>query len=474
MRRLKPILAALMSLLLIVSAFPTFAGQAKAAAEGSGAAEIPSGKVLIKNKWKSNYLYEASDGTVRYGMTNPADESAQWVVATDQGQSRIKNVKTGHYITVARTTQRYQALTTNETAGSNAEKWIIDRSNRAGYMVIRSATAPEGNLVIHEEDQMGFAEASSDINITFESPQWAFIAVEGSPVRIESYMHPGSVIYEEDGLVKHGARPADDLMSHWYIEISSGDQITIRNRATGHLITQNETTWAGIFAIDEDPAQPELSRWKQENAVNQPGYIVFENAGLPGKWMNPQFPDDNNVRSNDWAGGPDGINALWRVVPASDLPAVRIAAYTDAIVPADFLYEDGGEVHYGEIDPASSSDPRYLWIVEDYDLSKRIRNAASNHYLNIDGDRLSGGEASVTSATYEWSLTASDSYDDYNTIRNVGRPELYFHRIRRQRDGDDRRRRSWVAMGACGSCAGPGRIGSIYSHSECLAAILHI
>lgn len=425
MRQFKPILAALMSLLLIVSAFPTFADQAKAAAEGSGAAEIPSGKVLIKNKWKSNYLYEASDGTVRYGMTNPADESAQWVVDTDQGQSRIKNVKTGHYITVARTTQRYQALTTNETANSHAETWIIDRSNRAGYMVIRSATVPEGNLVIHEEDQLDFAEASSDINITFESPQWAFIAVEGSPVRIESYMHPGSVIYEEDGLVKHGARPADDLMSHWYIESSSGNQITIRNRATGHFMTQNETTWAGIFAIDEDPAQPELSRWKQEDAVNQPGYIAFENAGLPGNWMNPQFPDDNNVRSNDWAGGPDGFNALWKVVPASDLPAVRIAAYTDAPAPADFLYEDGGEVRYGAIDPASGSDSRYLWIIEDYDLSKRIRNAASNHYLNIAGDQLSSGEASVTNATYEWSFTASDSYDDYNTIRNVGRPELY-------------------------------------------------
>ncbi|CAH0121451.1 hypothetical protein PAE9249_03980 [Paenibacillus sp. CECT 9249] len=426
MKGCKPIAAAWMSLLLLISVFPAFAVQQAEAAElGSGALDIPSGKVMIKNKWKSNYLYEASDGTVRYGMTNPADESAQWTVDTDNGLSRIRNVKTGHYITVAGTQQRYQALTTSGTADSNAEKWIIDRSNRAGYMIVRSATVPEGNLVIHEEDQLGFAEASSDINITFESPQWAFIAVEGSPVRIESFMRPGSVIYEEDGLVKHGVRPADDLTSHWYIESGGQDQVRIRNRATGHVITQNETTWAGIFAKDEDPAQPGLSRWKQENAVSQSGYVVFENVTLPENWINPQFPDDNDVRSNNWAGGPEGVNALWRIVPASDLPAVRIAAYTDAKVAADFLFEDEGGVYYGAIDPASSSDPRYLWIVEDYDLSKRIRNTASNHYLNIDGDRLSTGNASVTGATYEWSLTASDSYDDYNTIRNVGRPGLY-------------------------------------------------
>ena len=305
MKRFRPIFASLMSLLLILSVIPSYSAQA--ASGGSGATKIPSGTVMIMNKWKGNYLYEASNGTVRYGMTNPQDESAHWTVDTKDGLSRIKNAKTGNFITIAHTPQRNKALTTTASGDSIDTQWIIDLSNRDGFMVIRSATAPQGNLVIHEEDQLGFAEASSDINITFESPQWAFSSIDATaPVRIESNMKPGNVMYEEDGMLMHGIKPTNDPMSQWYIEnAGSNDQIQIRNRATGHVITQNSTTWAGIFVQDPDPENPGLSLWRKTEAVNKPGYVVFENIDLPNNWMNPQFEGDNNVRSNDWAGGPE-------------------------------------------------------------------------------------------------------------------------------------------------------------------------
>jgi hypothetical protein len=318
MKRFRPILSSLMSLLLILSIFPPYAAQA--ASGGTGASDIPSGTVMIMNKWKSNYLYEASDGTVRYGLTNPQDESAHWTVDTSDGLSRIKNIKTGNYITIAATPQRHQALTTKASGDSTSEQWIIDHSSRAGYMIIRSATVPVANLVIHEEDQLGFAEASSDINITFESPQWAFVSInepqpESQPVQIQSKQRPTHVIYEENGLLKHGVKKSDDRSSQWYIENDENeDYIVIRNRETGHLITQNETDWAGIFAKDVDEENPNLSRWKQTSAA-LPGYVLFENVEMPGHWINPQYPDDNNVRSNSWANPTEGNeNAFWRIV----------------------------------------------------------------------------------------------------------------------------------------------------------------
>lgn len=145
-------------------------------ANGTGAGLIPSGTVLIKNKWKNNFLYETSDGIVRYGMTNPADTSSHWTVETVNGLSRIKNMKTGHYITMAGNNGKEDTLKAADLqgAGSVTDQWLIDTSNRNGYMIIRSASVLESKLVIHEENQLGYAQVSSDINITFESPQWAF------------------------------------------------------------------------------------------------------------------------------------------------------------------------------------------------------------------------------------------------------------------------------------------------------------
>ncbi|MDQ0091095.1 hypothetical protein J2T12_004521 [Paenibacillus anaericanus] len=428
MKRFRPLFASLMSLLLILSVIPSYSAQA--ASGGSGATKIPSGTVMIMNKWKNNYLYEASNGTVRYGMTNPHDESAHWIVDSANGLSRIKNVKTGNYITIAQTFQRHQALTTTSSGDSSDVQWIIDQSTREGFMVISSATMPQGNLVIHEEDQLGFAEASSDINITFESPQWAFIAVDATPpVRIQSNMRPNEVIYEDKdtGAVMRGVRDAGDMYSQWYIDsVDNSNQISIRNAATGNLITQNEEerSWAGIFAT-KNSDNSDFSHWLQEATVKQ-GYVVFQNVGLPGNWINPQYGDDNNIRSNNWAGGADGVNALWKIVSISELPSVRIGAYTDGKVATDFLYDDNGNIKYGAISETSTNDPKYSWVVEDYDLSKRIRNVGSNDYLMLDeGGLLRAGPATVTEATYQWSLTESDSYDGYKTIQNVGNPDLY-------------------------------------------------
>lgn len=86
MKRFRSAVAGLLALLLF---FPTLSLQGAGGfvhadgIGGTGAAQIPTGTVLIKNKWKNNFLYETSEGVVRYGMTNPADTSSHWTVATE-------------------------------------------------------------------------------------------------------------------------------------------------------------------------------------------------------------------------------------------------------------------------------------------------------------------------------------------------------------------------------------------------------
>ncbi|WP_405175815.1 S-layer homology domain-containing protein [Paenibacillus sp. FSL H8-0261] len=441
MKRFRSAMAGLLAMLLIFSSLPVMGiGSGSVGAEGvggTGAGLIPSGTVLIKNKWKNNFLYETSDGIVRYGMTNPADTSSHWTVETVNGLSRIKNVKTGHYITMAGNNGKEDTLKAADLqgAGSVTDQWLIDTSNRNGYMIIRSASVPESKLVIHEENQLGYAQVSSDINITFESPQWAFIDPNAGtvPVRLESRMRPGQVMYEEKGNVLYGKQPLKNEAAQWFLEPGTDDgTLMIRNRETGHYIKQNEVTWAGVFSQEIDPDKVMLSEWVKEDApgADGAGFITLSNKGLTDGvkplWLNPQFEEDNNVRSNSWPGEATSHNAQWTVVPISELQPVRLATYTDAQVATDFLYESAnGALKHGLIAPDTADSSDYLWYIEDYDGNKRIRNAATNHYLSYSDGTAKAEQISGSQPSDQWNFKDSDDYDDYLTLENVESKGIY-------------------------------------------------
>ncbi len=434
-------MAGLLAMLLIFSSLPVMGiGSGSVGAEGvggTGAGLIPSGTVLIKNKWKNNFLYETSDGIVRYGMTNPADTSSHWTVETVNGLSRIKNVKTGHYITMAGNNGKEDTLKAADLqgAGGVTDQWLIDISNRNGYMIIRSASVPESKLVIHEENQLGYAQVSSDINITFESPQWAFMDPNAGtvPVRLESRMRPGQVMYEEKGNVLYGKQPLKNEAAQWLLEPGTDDgTLMIRNRETGHYIKQNEVTWAGVFSQEIDPDKVTLSEWVKEDApgADGAGFITLSNKGLTDGvkplWLNPQFEEDNNVRSNSWPGEANNPNAQWKIVPISELQPVRLATYTDAQVATDFLYESAnGTLKHGLIAPDTADSSDYLWYIEDYDGNKRIRNAATNHYLSYSDGTAKAEQISGSQPSDQWNFKDSDDYDDYQTLENFGSKGIY-------------------------------------------------
>ncbi len=425
--------------LLLVTTLPI---QAKAA-PGDGGFQDAGSYVRLKNKWKSNYLYEASDGTVRYGVTAIGDSSAQWRIESANGHQRLKNRATGHYITVSAVAKRGDALTAAAVAQSTLDdQWIIEEASRPGYRIIKNAKDPAANLVIHEEDQLGFAEASGDINVTFESPQWMLEPVqEGEPVRIVNQYKAGQALFEDaDGFVQFGEADPTDAASHWYVQavVQNGDgaaTVRLLNRATGHVITQG-VDWDKIQALPPDNTVK--SEWIMA-AATDPQFVTFTNVdGLTADPANPltyvlntQFPDDKYARSNNWA-QPDWGSAQWKIEKAYDVKPVRIVNFTKEAVGTAYLYEDDQIVKYGPLEQADSGNPAYLWTVEDDDGMKRIRNVSTGHYMSTANvragtDPLQALPLAASEATDQWAIAASAIYDDYKTIRSGAGSDVYLN-----------------------------------------------
>ncbi|QJD83813.1 S-layer homology domain-containing protein [Cohnella herbarum] len=431
--------------MLVGSAFPVHADEPSGGSSGGSSLADSGSYVRVKNKWKSNFLYEAAGGIVRYGETRGDDQSSHWLVEDFGGFKRLKNRATGHYVSVLPGMQRTDPLRSIAVAESTPDdQWIIEEtSNRPGFYIIKNARDATANYVIHEENQLGFAQASTDINVTFESPQWAFEPVDDDiPVRLANQYRAGQYLYEDaNGFVKFGELGATNKTAHWYLDVKSdvgGAQktVTIRNRASGHVITQG-LDWAQIKALPLDPGNPAKSEWVMAPNAD-PSFYSFKNVeamqATPSLTyvLNTQFDGDTNARSNNWA-QPEWGSSLWRVEVAPDLAPRRIVNFTLGDVGDKYLYELNGIVKYGPLDKnnkgAASS---YLWITEDFDGAKRIRNLATGHYAtnqNIvnDIDPLAALESPNGSGSDRWFVLPSDEYDDYVSVQSAVYADRYLN-----------------------------------------------
>lgn len=225
--------------------------------------------------------------------------------------------------------------------------------------------------------------------------------------------------------VGFAARPATDRASQWMLEPDAASgAVAIRNVGSGRYIVQRDPDWAAVRTGERDGASPGLTLWKQEAADD--GWFTLENVQASGSLLNAQFPDDTDVRSNGWPGGKGNPTAHWRAVPLSEIEPVRLAAYTDAQRPTDFLYEQGGELKHGAVSEALGNEAASLWLVEDYDGAKRLRSAASGRYIvrgGASGVSLAAQAAPGDGST--WAFTESDEYDDYVTIGSASGEAAY-------------------------------------------------
>ncbi|MGO4543613.1 S-layer homology domain-containing protein [Paenibacillus sp. 2TAB23] len=443
MKRARSIMAMLLTLLLLLTAVPVYANEAAPETEGASPPETAaisvteSTYVRIQNKWQNNYLYEDESGIVRYGFTSYEDQSSQWLVEDYNGNKRFQNRATGHYMTIAEVAQRRDALTSRAIEESSlADQWTIHDSNRAGYVVIKSATVPaNANLVIHQEDQLGFAEASNDINITFESPQWALEPVEpAAPIRLANKFRAGQYLYEAaDGSVDYGQISAVDRASHWVlVPGATPESYRIKNRSTGHYITQG-VLWEPIKAIALDSTVK--SEWMVAPAAGN-GYVTFQNVEAyqadPAQpfVLNTQF-DDIHVRSNNWS-VLERDNAHWRVELAPDVQPYRIVNFTNEPIGITYLHEVAGVVKYGPLTAAAGEKAYFQWVQEDLNGKKRLRNLATGHYMSRAGasnqsDAIQVLALAASSADDQWSISSSKLYDDYKVVKSEAGADHYLH-----------------------------------------------
>ncbi|SEC80120.1 Ig-like domain-containing protein [Paenibacillus sp. GP183] len=399
--------------------------------------------IRIKNKWQSNYLYEGSDGTVRYGFTGITDQTSDWILETSGSYQRIKNRATGHYITSAKVVaaqvdSRKVALTSEAISVSTAQdQWIIEDASRAGYKTIRSAATPTANNYIHEEDQLGYAQMSLGIGPTFESPQWKFEpASDMTPVRILSKAGTGHYLFEDnDGLVKSWNVPVNDARSHWYLISDDGTStVRLKNRVSGHYITQNAAAVEALQSLPLNNAAQTTQKWKMTTNAADPGWLNFSNVDhlSPAYFLiAPADFADHTTRSigMDWGRDGNGDDQKWKFELAADVNPTRIVNFTDAATVTSYLFEDNvGIVKIGALGTTNA----YLWLVEEKDGKKRLKNLLTGHYISSQNgsqmtDPLQSLNIPISLSTDQWKIDNSTIYDDYKTIKSAANPSNYIN-----------------------------------------------
>lgn len=186
----------------------------------------------------------------------------------------------------------------------------------------------------------------------------------------------GYSLYEDAaGKVRYGFPAVNDPYAQWTLEVK-GDHKRIKNRATGHYMNSEQVTDANITNAVESSHIGEnwiSDTWDIADVAGKPGQVNLISARNSTWIVNFQI-DDGTVQSNNWA-QKDWGSATWTLDPAEANAPVRIVNPWNG----SYLYEEEGEVKYGEI---ALNDASSQWFVEEKDGYNRLRNRATGHYLN--------------------------------------------------------------------------------------------
>ncbi len=237
MKALRRFLAFSLALILMI---PPLSAHAEGSQGESGSGDA---YVRIKNTWQGFYLFEDSDGKVRYGFTAVNDPSAQWMIEDKDGHKRIKNRATGHYLHSQSVTEENitNALESSDIqAGWTSDTWdLADAPDNPGAVNIVSTQ--NSSWIVNFQIQDGFAQGNGWAQKSWGSAVWKLEpAEEQAPVRIANPWD-GSYLYEEAGEVKYGTPALNNAASHWFVEDKDGYK-RFRNRATGHYLHSQGVT----------------------------------------------------------------------------------------------------------------------------------------------------------------------------------------------------------------------------------------
>jgi hypothetical protein len=383
--------------------------------------------IRIKNDFLELYLYEDA-GIVKYGNKAADDLSAQWLIEDFDGNKRIKNRQTGHYINKEGVTSARQALKATEVEDSwSSAKWVI--VSYAGVKEIHNVNDDNADInnqqYIHVENQLKVAQYST-IPRDWGSPKWVFVPVVevNKPVRLKNN-YRGNYLYEEDGKVKYGTPDVMSPESHWLIEDVNGKK-RIKNIATGHYMAVEHNT------AHTDPVESIVvedswtsAKWNIADA-NNAGFKVFTNV----------YKDTYRIHEEDQTGyaqasdiPADWGSAQWALEVAPELPPV-IPAGNIRIKNREsgkYLYENKSNVVlYGTLD---SKDAASHWRVESVGGVQRIKNKETGHYMSIENQESyleSLSVADPNDKTAQWVIESAPAAGHY-LIRSNTNTDEYIH-----------------------------------------------
>lgn len=158
--------------LLVMCSFPIVGGRFASTAH---AQTVPLGIVRIQNLWQGAYLYE-SGGKALYGQPAATDTTSQWSIQSYNGNYRIQNVASGHYMHIQNLTGYVEVGAINDTWMS--AQWTIPAAQTSGYWNIVNAWQTANAITI--QNLRGYAEEGAWYAV-WASAQWALQPVAGSP-----------------------------------------------------------------------------------------------------------------------------------------------------------------------------------------------------------------------------------------------------------------------------------------------------
>ncbi|HEX7057130.1 MAG TPA: S-layer homology domain-containing protein [Bacilli bacterium] len=388
--------------------------------------------VQIKNSYTGKYLFE-QDGKVLYGDPDPADPASHWLIESFDGNERIKNRATGHYMTMEHVVSFGDPLESLDVADDDLfAEWHVLDAVTPGLKVIQSVTNPE--IYIHVQDNTGYAQ-SSKIPPEWGTPQWQLLVVnvdypfnEGGKDDGPAYIrikndYLGLYMYEDDGIVRYGNVRADDQTGHWLIENEDGVQ-RIKNRATGHYLSIADVASdkVAVKAVDA-PESAQTEQWIIDN-LDTAGVKLIRNVAYDDQYLHVekqlgfvQF----GVIPPEW-GSPK-----WDFIEVNDAAIPHYVRLKNQFT-GQYLYADDGKVMYGNPD---LNDARSHWLIADFNGNKRIQNRANgcfmtNEHVTSYMDPLECIPVEDSWASAQWTMRDAATPGDV-VFANVWHPEQVIH-----------------------------------------------
>jgi hypothetical protein len=419
MKVLQRLMAFSLALMLLI---PPLSAQATDGGSGNDDSGASDSYVRINNPWKGFYLYEASDGKVRYGFTAVNDHSSHWQIEAKNGHKRLKNRATGHYLHSQSVTDANitNALESSDIPdGWTSDTWdITDAPDNPGGVNIVSTR--NSSWIVNVQIENGFIQGNGWAQKPWGSAVWKLEpAEEQAPIRIANPWD-GSYLYEEAGEIQYGSPALNDTASHWFVEEKDGYK-RFRNRATGHYLHSQDVTEQTIthpIGIADIGSGWTSDLWTITDADGGINLISSRNADWVINIQGTGNGADGVVRVNGWTQKSWG-SAIWQLEQAADSTPKRIKNQWKGT----YLYEDNGQVKYGE---PVYTDKTSQWVIEDTAGGAQLRNLATGKYVSsIDYVGAAPLETTISpAADATWKVEGAkddggNELDGYVTLRST-------------------------------------------------------